>query len=399
MSDWASWLAKQAVERETAHLRRCLVATSAATEPLSVRDGRELINLSSNNYLGLAGHPVLVAAAEESAGRGAGSGSSRLLVGHDPAHAALEEKVAAFKGKDRALVLGSGYLANVGVLPSIVDADTDVFSDEFNHASIIDGVRLSRAQRVHRYRHADADHLDELLRLSASRSAGRRLIVTNSVFSMDGDVAPLAEIVELKDRYGAALLIDEAHAGGVYGPQGRGYAHELGLSERVELIMGTFSKAYGVYGAYLAAGSDWIEHLVNSCRTLIYSTGLPPAVIGAIDAAVDLVASADDRRRTLHERADTLRRRLAAADLDTGASSAQIVPVIVGESSAALELGERLFEAGVLALPIREPTVPAGSARLRMSLMATHTQEQLDSVAAVLVNELSAATSDTIRQP
>jgi 8-amino-7-oxononanoate synthase len=374
LPSWSHWLDGQRARRDAATLTRRLRATETPAEPVAIRDGRTLVNFASSNYLGLAGDPRLIAAAQDAAARGSGAGSSRLVAGHDPAYAALEERLAAFKGTERALVFGSGYLANVGILAAVLDRDAAVFADRLNHASLIDGVRLSGAES-HRYRHLDLDHLEHLL---ATSTASRKLIVTDSVFSMDGDVAPLRELVALKERFGAALLLDEAHAGGVFGPHGEGLAHELGVANRVELQMGTFSKAYGAYGAYVAASGEWIDHLVSAARTLIYSTALPPAVVGTIAAALELVRDADAARERLRGHAERFRAGVRAAGFETGGSTTQIVPAIVGESERALALAAALEEAGVLAVGIRPPTVPAGTARVRFSLMATHTDEQLD---------------------
>jgi 8-amino-7-oxononanoate synthase len=371
---WPRWLETQADRREATSLTRRLRVTETPAEPEAMRGGRILVNLASSNYLGLAGDPRLVAAAQEAAARGTGAGSSRLVAGHDAATAALEEKLAAFKRTEAALLLGSGYLANVGILAAVLDRDAAVFADRLNHASLIDGVRLSGATS-HRYRHLDLDHLESLLRAS---TAPRKLIVTDTVFSMDGDVAPLAELVALKERYGAALMVDEAHAGGVLGPHGEGLAHALGVAGRIDLTMGTFSKAFGAYGAYVAASRAWIDHLVSACRTLVYSTALPPAVVGTVDCALDLVRDAGDARERLRAHGERFRAAVQAAGFDTGGSTTQIVPAIVGEAERALALAAALEERGVLAVGIRPPTVPAGTARIRFSLMATHTEAQLD---------------------
>ena len=374
MTSWDSWLKNERVRREEEALERRLQSTEQPAEPIAYRGGKRLVNLSSNNYLGLAGHPALIEAAARGAAAGAGAGSSRLVVGNDPATAALEEKIAAFKGAEAALVVGSGYLANVGAIAALCSRDTAIFLDRLDHASIVDGARLSGAE-LNRYRHRDLDQLEGLL---AKSSAARKLIVTDTVFSMDGDTAPLSELVELKDRHGALLLADDAHGGGVFGPRGEGYAHELGLADRIDLTVGTFSKAFGVYGAYISANRALIDHLVSTCRTLIYSTALPPAVIAAIDTSLDLVAAADDRRRDLHAKSERFRTRLAELGFDTGASATQIVPALVGSSERALELARALEERGVLAVAIRPPTVPAGGERIRFSLMATHKDGDLE---------------------
>lgn len=371
---WPRWLEAQAGRREAAALTRQLRTTEAAAAPEARRDGRVLVNLASSNYLGLAGDPRLVAAAQAAAARGTGAGSSRLVAGHDAATGALEEKLAAFQGTEAALVLGSGYLANVGILAAVLDRDAAVFADRLNHASLIDGVRLSGAES-HRYRHLDLDHLEALLRGS---TAERKLIVTDTVFSMDGDVAPLAEIVALKERYGAALMVDEAHAGGVLGPHGEGLAYALGLGDRIDLHIGTFSKAFGAYGAYVAASRAWIDHLVSACRTLTYSTALPPAVVGTIGCALELVRDAGAARARLDAHAERFRAGVRAAGFDAGRSTTQIVPAIVGDAERALALAAHLEARGVLAIGVRPPTVPAGTARIRFSLMATHTDAQLD---------------------
>ena len=374
MTSWDNWLEAERERRAQSALERRLQVTEQPAEPIAYRGGARLVNLSSNNYLGLAGHPLLIEAAARGAARGAGSGSSRLVAGNDPETAALEEKIAAFKGSEAALLIGSGYPANVGVLAALADRETAVFSDRLNHASIVDGVRLSGAQ-AHRYRHLDLDHLEGLL---GSSSAGRKLIVTDTIFSMDGDVAPLAELVELKNSYGALLVIDDAHGGGVFGRNGEGYAHELGLAGDIELTIGTFSKAFGAYGAYVAASRALIDQLISSCRTLIYSTALPPSVVASVDVSIELVRVAGDRRVALRKKSEHFRTRLAGLGFDTGTSTTQIVPAIVGASERALELARALEKRGVLAVAIRPPTVPAGQARIRFSLLASHLDDDLE---------------------
>ncbi len=381
LGSFDGFLADALAEREERGLLRNVRAFRGVGPKLISPDGRDLLNLSSNDYLGLAGHPALAEAAAQAArDRGTGSTASRLIVGGDPALDALEERVAAHKGTEAALVLGSGFLANAGVIPALVGRGDAIFSDRLNHASIIDGCRLSRAE-VHRYRHGDVEHLESLLR---SSNAARKLVVTDTVFSMDGDVAPLEEIVELKERYGAALMVDEAHGAGVFGPHGEGVAHEAGVADGVDLHMGTFSKAFGAYGAYVAGRATWISYLENACRSFVYSTALPPPVVGAVDTALTIVRGAHAARAALEAKATRFRTRLRGIGFDTGGSTTQIVPVIVGDAERALEVSRRLEDRGVLAVGIRPPTVPEGTARIRFSLMATHSDEDLEAAVAAI---------------
>jgi 8-amino-7-oxononanoate synthase len=374
-SDWELFVEESLAALEERDLLRRLRPFEGVGPKLVSPEGRELLNLCSNDYLGLAGNPLLAEAAARAAReRGTGATASRLIVGDDPEYERLERSLAEFKGTEAALVLGSGYAANVGVIPAVASRGDAIFSDELNHASIVDGCRLSRA-RVFPYRHRDAEHLGTLLR---GTPAQRKLIVTDAVFSMDGDTAALGELVELRERFGAALMVDEAHSAGVFGPHGEGYAHELGLADQVDLQLGTFSKAFGGYGAYVAGREPWIRRLQNVCRSLIFSTALPPPVIGAAAAALQLVREADEARRALRRKAERFRAGLRELGLDTCGSTTQIVPVLVGEPEAALRLSGELEERGVLAVAIRPPTVAPGTARLRFSLMATHEDRDLE---------------------
>jgi 8-amino-7-oxononanoate synthase len=374
---WEQELARRLAELDTRSLRRGLRAVDRPVEPVVERNGRRFLNLSSNNYLGLAGDPRIQAAAAQGARRGAGSTASRLLAGTDNDCLELEEELAAHKGTERALVFGSGYLANIGSLSTLLTRDDHVFADRLNHASIWDGIRLAGAT-LHRYRHADPEHLAWLLSRVRDRGGGRLLIVTETVFSMDGDMAPLEALCELKERFGAALVVDEAHAGGVFGPHGEGLAHELGVAERIDVQIGTFGKAYGVYGAYAAASGAWIELLISASRPFVYTTALPPPVIDAVRASLRIVRVAHELRRALLERATRFRERLQALDLDLSGSVTQIVPVVAGSSERALAFAAELEEDGILAVAIRPPTVPDGQARVRFSLSAAHTDEQLE---------------------
>lgn len=377
---WMPELTSELHHLEQAGRLRALVSTENGGEPVIIQSGRQMINLSSNNYLGLATHPAVVEAAVQAAlEQGAGSPSSRLIVGHNPAIAALETALAEWKGTAAALVIGNGYLANLGVLSAFLSRRDAVFSDRLNHASIIDGIRLSGA-RAYRYRHRDLNHLEHLLKQADGKGYRRRWIVTDTVFSMDGTIAPLKELVELKERYGAVLMVDEAHASGVYGSQGQGLVHERNLTDQVEIQMGTFSKAFGVYGAYIAADAVWIDTLLQRCRSFIYTTALPPTVIGAIRASLDRVRSGHALRKRLWENMDWFRRQLQRLGITIPSSPSPIIPWVVGGDRRASTVSFALRERGVLGVAIRPPTVPEGTARIRFSLMATHQRHHLERV-------------------
>jgi 8-amino-7-oxononanoate synthase len=349
--------------------------------------GRPVLLLCSNNYLGLADRPRVREAAAEAALRwGAGAGASRLISGNMELHRELELRLAAFKGYDAALLFGSGYLANTGTVATLAGRGEVVFSDELNHASIVDGCRLSRAE-IFIYRHGDLEHLGWGLREAGERAS---LIVTDGVFSMDGDVAPLAELRELARCHGARLMVDEAHATGAIGPGGRGSVAAAGLSAEVDVVVGTLGKALGAYGAYVCANAEIIDLLVNTARPFIFSTAPPPPAVGAALAALGLLESEPQLVERLQTNATTLRSALAGEGLAAGRSSTQIVPVEVGEAEATMELCERALERGVFAQGIRPPTVPEGSSRLRFTVMATHGAEELKQAA----REVGAAASE-----
>jgi glycine C-acetyltransferase/8-amino-7-oxononanoate synthase len=332
-------------------------------------DGREVLLPCSNDYLGLTHHPRVREAAAEAAMRwGAGAGASRLISGNMQPHQALEERLADFKRYEAALLFGSGYLANTGAIAALAGRGEVVFSDELNHASIVDGCRLSRAETFV-YRHGDVEHLAWGLREAGGRGA---LIVTDGIFSMDGDVAPLADLVEQARRHRCRLMVDEAHATGALGPGGRGSVASAGLSGEVDIVVGTLGKALGSYGAYACAERELIEYLVNAARPFIFSTAPPPPVAAAAMAALELLESEPERVRRLRENAATLRTALLSEGLPAGGGTSQIVPVEVGEAEPAMELCERILERGIFAQGIRPPTVPAGSSRLRFTAMATH---------------------------
>ncbi|HEY6838883.1 MAG TPA: 8-amino-7-oxononanoate synthase [Geobacteraceae bacterium] len=349
-----------------------------------VLDGREVLLLCSNNYLGLADHPKLKEAAIRAVERyGTGSGASRLVSGTMDLHAELERRIALFKGTEEALLFNSGYAANTGIISALVGRGDTVFSDRLNHASIVDGCLLSRAKFV-RYPHNDMVALRRLLQESAP--AGRRLIVSDGVFSMDGDLAPLAELVALKREFGALLMVDDAHGTGVLGATGRGSAEVAGVMTDVDIHMGTLGKGLGGFGAYAASSREVVSYLINKARSFIFSTSLPPAVLGAALAAFDIAASQEGAmlRSALQRNTSLFRTALEQAGFDTMGSATQIVPLFVGEAVPTMTFSKRLLEAGVFVQGIRPPTVPAGSCRLRCTLMATHTEEDLaEAVAAI----------------
>jgi glycine C-acetyltransferase len=356
-------------------LYRTLRRVEGAQGPTLILDGREVINFSSNNYLGIANHPALCEAAKAAIDRyGCGSGASRLISGNMTLHEELESKLAAFKGTEAALVFNSGFQANTGIIPALVGPDDFVFSDALNHASIIDGCRLARAKTVV-YEHCDVDQLERALKEAPDR--GRKLIVTESLFSMDGDEASLKEIVELAERYGAMVMVDEAHATGVYEPDGAGLVAKLGLGDRVMIQMGTLGKALGGFGAYVAGSSSLRELLINRCRSFIFTTSLPPAVMAMAIAAIDLIKREPERRQSLRRNCDALRGGLTGLGFTLGDSRSQILPLLVGEAAACMKLSENLLSRGIFAQGIRPPTVPPGTSRLRLTLMATHTDEHI----------------------
>ena len=349
--------------------------------PNVVLDGRPVLLLCSNNYLGLADNTRVQEAAADAALRwGAGAGASRLVSGTMTVHRRLEKRLAAFKGTEAALLFGSGYLANLGVVGALAGAGEVVFSDELNHASIIDGCRLSRAETFV-YGHNDVEHLAWGLSQAAGRGA---LIVTESVFSMDGDVAPLEEIVELARLHDVRVAVDEAHATGCLGPGGRGAVAEAGLEGEVDVVVGTLGKALGSYGAFVACDHELAQLFTNSARSLIFSTAPPPPAGAGALAALELLEVQPRRVERLHANASVLRSELAREGFDVSGSSTQIIPLIVGEAATALCVCEAALERGVFAQAIRPPTVPDGTSRLRLAVMATHTKDELREAARVL---------------
>ena len=340
---------------------------------------KEYIDLCSNDYLGLSCHPKMIEAAKKAAeAYGTGSSGSRLLSGDLEIYHKLEERIAEFKGKERALVFNSGYQANTGILSALYGAGDVIFSDKLNHASIVDGLMLSGA-KFFRFRHNDTAHLEELL-IKKRPKFKNALIITETIFSMDGDRPDLKILVALKEKFNCKLMVDEAHATGIFGKNGSGVVEEEDLADEVDLVMGTFGKALGSFGAYLAASGQTIEYMINKCRSFIYSTALPPATIACNLMAIELIKEEPHRRHELLRSALYLRGALKEKSFDVQGSS-QIVPVIVGENNATIKMAEALQTKGYWVLPIRPPTVPRGESRLRFSLTFDHNAETLGRLA------------------
>lgn len=369
---------------DTRSERRSLIATAPAGGAQLTRGGAALVDFASNDYLGLAAHPLLAdRSAEWTARWGGGAGASRLVTGTRDAHLALEHRIAAFKGTEAALLFPTGWHCNAAVLAALLKAAPDALlvTDRLIHASLHAG---AMGHRQLRFRHNDLDHLEALLAARADHT-GPILIVTESVFSMDGDRADLARLSAIARAHDAFLYLDEAHATGVLGPEGRGLSAEL--PGHVDLVMGTFSKAFGCFGAYVAGSRLLIDYLVNACAGFIFSTAPPPAMLGAIDAALDLVPTMTAERARLAMLGDRLRTRLRDAGIDTGASSTQIVPAILGDAEATLALAAALSAQGLLTAAIRPPTVPPGTSRLRIALHATHDEADVERLANAIVGQ------------
>jgi 8-amino-7-oxononanoate synthase len=375
------WIDGELAALDARGLRRTLEPVGAPQGPVVRVGGRALVNLCSNDYLGLAADARLRRAAAEAAEReGAGSGAARLVAGDLPVHAALEGRLASWKGAEAALLFGAGYLANAGIPAALAGPEDAIFSDELNHASIIDGCRLARAEVV-RYRHADAQELSD--RLARTR-ARRKLVVTDSVFGMDGDAAPLRDIADACDRHGAMLYVDEAHAAGVLGPTGAGLAEELGVADRVDVHMGTLGKALGSFGAYVAGSRRLVDLLVSRARTFVFTTALPPAACGAALAALDLVRDEPWRRERLRALASRTKAGLDRLGFDVSRVAAPVFPVVLGTEERALRASRALRDRGFFVRAIRPPTVPPGTSRLRVALCATHEEAHVDAFLGAL---------------
>ena len=378
---WAAPLRAELAALDARSLRRSVLTPGSGQDAHVEIDGHRYVHFTSNNYLGLATDPRLKAAAIDAVERfGTSVTASRLLAGSTPLHDDLERRLAALSGHEACLLFSAGYLANLGVMSALSGPDTEVFSDALNHASIIDGCRLARA-RVRVFPHADVDTLARLLRES---EAERKIVVSETVFSMDGDLAPLPALLETARRFNAALILDEAHAVGVFGPQGEGALGHFGLEAPDAIIVGTLSKALGSVGGFVSADRDVVEYLLNKARPFIFNTALPPAAVGAAHGALDVVAAEPQRRTRVLALAGDLRARLRALGFDPGPSASPIVPAIVGEAAAALQVEAQLRAGGVLAKAVRPPTVPEGTSRIRFNLMASHSDADLAAVTTAL---------------
>lgn len=386
------WMEQELATLEDASLKRSLRASSAVpSSPGRLFRGtgadnmHNMLNLSGNDYLGLSQHPAMIEVMREALLKeGVGAGASRLVTGNRLAYTELEEAIAEWQDCEAALVFANGYMANTGVIRAVVGRDDVVFSDQLNHASIVDGILMSRAEMA-RYRHNDMEHLEALLHKYRDRK--RKLIVTDAVFSMDGDQAPLQDLILLKHEYGAMLMVDEAHSGGVYGRRGEGLCHVLGVKDEVDIHMGTFSKAFGVYGAYVCGSRTLIDYLVNKARTLIYSTAMPPVLLAGIAQALVLVQQEHWRRERLHTCIRSFRSSLQKSGFLLEIGDSPIVPIIIGGNETALRFSAALEEKGIAAVAIRPPTVPEGTARIRFTLSAAHTDKELQ-YAATCIREV-----------
>ena len=347
--------------------------------PVSIVDGKKVVNLTSNNYLDLTGHPKLMAAAKAAVdSHGVGTAAVRPIIGTQDIHLMLEQKLAKFKGTEAALVFQSGFAVNVACCQSLMSDPRDLLiSDELNHASIIDGARLAKAARKV-YPHKDMKALQAILESPESIAARRKMIVTDGVFSMDGDLAPLPEIVELAERYGAFVMVDDAHATGVMGPNGRGTPAHFKVSDRVQVSIGTLSKAVGAVGGYVAGSRRLIDYLISTARPFTFSSSHPPSVIATCAAAVDVMLNEPERIQKLWANAGHFKEGLKKLGFDTGASQTPITPILIGDAKKASEFSARLFEEGVFALAICFPIVARGKDRLRTIVSSGHTQRDLD---------------------
>ena len=365
------------------NLLRKLNPINFAPENNIIINNKRLIDFSSNDYLSLAQHPYLKQKSIEFIEKyGTSSSASRLLSGNYEYHVLLEEKIAKLKKKESGLIFGNGFIANTSLISALAQRDDVIFADKLVHASIIDGIILSRS-KFFRFNHNDIQHLEDLLK-KQRKNFKNALIITESVFSMDGDLAPLKDLVKLKELYDTFLYVDEAHATGVFGPDGAGLIDELRISDKVDVIMGTFGKALGSYGAYIAVSDILKQYLINKARGFVYSTALPASVIGASLAAIELLEKEPFRREQLISNSKYFKNNLIKAGIQVIGDS-QILPVLISDTERTVKLSQQLIEAGFYILPIRPPTVPEGSSRLRISLTYNHSKVILDRLSGILI--------------
>jgi glycine C-acetyltransferase len=383
MANALAYLTQQLESWRTAGTYQKLRELESACEPVARFDGKDVINLASNNYLGLANHPKLVEAEVEAARRyGAGSGAVRTISGTMTLHLELERRIAAFKNVEACVVFQSGFAANAGTVSAILGPEDHIISDELNHASIIDGCRLSRA-KIHVFRHRDTAHAEEKLQ-ALSTASGHKLLITDGVFSMDGDIGALPMLTVLAERYGAIMMVDDAHASGVLGRNGRGTVDHFGLHGKVDIQVGTLSKAVGVLGGYVCGSRDLIDYLYHRARPLLFSTSHPPAVAAACLAAFDILEQEPERIEKLWSNTRFFKEGLHASGLSTGTSETPITPIMVGEAATAHAFSRALFEEGLFATGLGYPTVPEGKARIRTIVTSAHSQDVLERAIEIL---------------
>ncbi len=377
MHDPLEWIKEELEQIRDKRLFRLLTELETGQSPEVTISGKRYILLGSNSYLGLSVDPRVIESAKLALEKyGAGSGGSRLVSGSSDLHRMLEEKIAQFKNTEAAILFSSGYLANIGTISALVGSDDIIYSDELNHASIIDGARLSRST-VRVYKHLDLSHLQELLDSDKNKKC-KKLIITDTVFSMDGDLAPLPELIELSERYGCMLMIDEAHATGVLGKRGSGATEHFGVEDRVPVVMGTLSKAVGSLGGYIAGSQELIDFIRNRVRSYIFDTSLPPASLAASITAIDIIENEPERREHLWNMVKQFKKGIEDTGLMILPSHSAIIPVLIGDAEPALNFARALRENGVFTPAVRPPSVPYGMCRIRATVMAQHTQEHID---------------------
>ena len=376
------WIQAQLEKRVEDHLLREIHSYPSTGGHLE-RNGAMLLNLSSNDYLNLANNAALIQASTQASDRlGTGSTASRLITGSLELHDQLEKEIAKLKGYEDCLLFGSGYLANVGLIPALVDRYDTIYADRLIHACMIDGAKISGAT-IKRFKHNDPAHLEKLL--SKHEGQGKKIVLVESVYSMEGDLAPLKELAAIADQYEAALIVDEAHATGVFGPNGAGLSSTQNLQNNIPISMGTLSKGLGGYGGFIACSSAMKSHLVNNARAFIYTTALPPSVVAAALASLKFLRKDASAGQTLLDRSEKFRSQLNKAGLDTSASQSQIVPIMVGDNERCMRIMARLKAENILAVAIRPPTVPPNLARIRCSLTLAHSEEELQQAAETLI--------------